>query len=455
MQSKFFIIFLLATVLLSACEDKTATDMGAVLQTEADKITLGTETFNLETDNEIISSMVSRPDSFLLGTYIDKHFGTTNADFFMQVESPLNFPYPAGAVPDSAELVLQYFSWFGYKYSPMEVSVYLMDQNKTFDFNSTYYSDIKVEDYTSKSNLIGRKSFTAKDALFLKTDSTAIKMKLSDDFVNNKFNAVLTDTIPNLNSFLKFFPGLYVTSNFGSASMLHISTAVLRYHFHYYFQENGKSVKANAYINYPANSWVRQVNRVNHPDAAIISQKLDETDTVNFISSPAHIYTSINLPIARIKDKINNVHNKKLNINSAQLRLDITQLEEMSDAQRVPEYLLILRDTATDSYKEFFQKRKLPNSTTSVLAQYARGKDKITGETAFYYTFDMAMLIKNELNNNSNANVKYIVVPVAVKKNSSGSIIEVKEQNLMRSVSICSGNNSKRPMKLDLIYSLF
>lgn len=453
MQSKFFIIFLLATVLLSACEDKTATDMGAVLQTEADKITLGTETFNLETDNEIISSMVSRPDSFLLGTYIDKHFGTTNADFFMQVESPLNFPYPAGAVPDSAELVLQYFSWFGYKYSPMEVSVYLMDQNKTFDFNSTYYSDLKVEDYTSKSNLIGRKSFTAKDALFLKTDSTAIKMKLSDDFVNNKFNAVLTDTIPNLNSFLKFFPGLYVTSNFGSASMLHISTAVLRYHFHYYFQENGK--KANAYINYPANSWVRQVNRVNHPDAAIISQKLDETDTVNFISSPAHIYTSINLPIARIKDKINNVHNKKLNINSAQLRLDITQLEEMSDAQRVPEYLLILRDTATDSYKEFFQKRKLPNSTTSVLAQYARGKDKITGETAFYYTFDMAMLIKNELNNNSNANVKYIVVPVAVKKNSSGSIIEVKEQNLMRSVSICSGNNSKRPMKLDLIYSLF
>jgi hypothetical protein len=334
-----------------------------------------------------------------------------------------------------------------------------MDKNKTFNYTSTYFSNIKVDEYSTKTNLLGRKSFTARDALYLNTDSTAIKMKLDV----NHF-AKFMQEYSSINKFHEEFPGLYVTSNFGSATMLHVSSAVVRYHFHYKYKlpNDTASTKVNAYINYPANSWVRQVNRVEHPDTATIRQKLELTDSVNFISSPANVYTRVNLPIARMIESINNSNNKKLNINKAQLKVYIAEITEMSDVQRVPEYILLVRDTVSNtnniertSYKEFFNKRQLPNNTNSVLGRYSRGRDEITGETAYFYSFDLATLITNELSIKDNLNARYILVPVAVKQNSAGNILEVKEQNLMRSVSICSGTNKQRPMKLDLVYSLF
>lgn len=455
MQSKFFLLIFLIAVLFSACDENAVTDMGSVLQTDADKIVVGVDTFHLETKSYWVDSIVSRPDSFLLGTFVDKHFGTTNADFFMQMEPALNFKYPQGAEADSVELILQYYSWYGYKFSPMEISVYAMDKNKTFNYTSTYFSNIKVDDYSTKTNLLGRKSFTARDALFLNTDSTAIKMKL-----NVNHFAKFMQEYSSINKFHEEFPGLYVTSNFGSATMLHVSSAVVRYHFHYNYNYtekiNGKDTviikKANAYINYPANSWVRQVNRVEHPDTAIIRQKLELTDSVNYISSPANVYTRVNIPIARMRDSINNSTNKKLNINNAQIKVYISEIAEMSDVQRVPEHILLVRET---DYNQFFSKRQLPNTVSSVLGNYGRGRDEITGEIAYFYSFDLATLISNELKNENTENARYILVPVSVKQNASGNIIEVKEQNLMRSVSICSGKNKQRPMKLNLVYSLF
>ncbi len=457
MQSKFFLLIFLFAALFSACDENAVTDMGSVLQTDADKIKVGVDTFHLDTDNFMVPFMVSRPDSFLLGSFIDKHFGTTNADFFMQVEPALNFDYPAGAVADSAELILQYSSWFGYQYSPMEVSVYLMDKNKTFDYTKTYFSNLNVAEYSSKTNLIGKKSFTARDALLVNAQNSTVKMKLSENFSKTIFAEVLKKKYSNLNTFLSDYPGFYVTSNFGSATMLHVSSVVLRYHFHYKYKlpTDTDSTTVSAYINYPANSWVRQINRVEHPDTAIIRQKLELSDSVNFISSPANVYTRVNLPIKRMKDKINNSNNKRLNINSAQLKIHISEIAEMSDVQRVPEQILLVRDTDSEPYSQFFSKRQLPNTVSSVLGNYGTGKDEITGETAYFYSFDLAALVENELKNNDNENASYILVPVSVKQNSAGSIIEVKEQNLMRSVSICSGKNKQRPMKLNLVYSLF
>ena len=34
----------------------------------------------------------------------------------------------ANAVPDSAKLIMYYYSWFGDKYSPMEVNIYEMNK---------------------------------------------------------------------------------------------------------------------------------------------------------------------------------------------------------------------------------------------------------------------------------------------------------------------------------------
>ena len=463
MQSKFFLLIFIFAALFSSCDENSITDMGSALQTDADKIVVGADTFHLDTKNYWVDYIVSRPDSFLLGTFIDSHFGTTNADLFMQVEPPINFKFPEGFVADSAELVLQYRSWFGYKFSPMEISVYTMDKAKTFDYSTTYLSNINVNEYTSKSTLLGKKSFTARDALYLNTDSTTLKMKLGENF--DAIKSVLGKEHTSLNQFLNVFPGLYVTSNFGSATLLHVSSAVLRYHFHYTYatkiDNRDTVITASAYLNFPANSWVRQVNRVEHPNREAVRQKLEMTDSVNYISSPAKVYTHINLPIDSMKARINNTLNKKLNINSAHLKVYVATMDDVSEAQRPPEYVLLVRDTVNQSntsaetYKDFFKKRQLPNNVSSVLGSYTAERNTKTNEISYFYSFDLALLVANELKNTNAQNVRYLLVPVSVKQNSSGAIIEVKEQNLMRSVSIYSGNNAKRPMKLNLVYSLF
>ena len=51
--------------------------------------------------------------------------------------------------------------------------------------------------------------------------------------------------------------------------------------------------------------------------------------------------------------------------------------------------------------------------------------------------------------------INFILVPVTLLYDGNKSIIEVKPQNLMRAVKICSGTHSKRPMKLNVVYSGF
>ncbi|MCE5332624.1 MAG: DUF4270 domain-containing protein [Bacteroidales bacterium] len=458
MKFQSFLLIILMSILAFSCTDDNITDMGSKIQPEGDKILIDTATIGLSTENYVVPYLYSRPDSLMLGTFVDYTYGTTYADILTQLQPPLDFSYPAGSVADSAKLILYYYSWFGDKYSPMEVNIYEMNKGKTFEYTKPYLSDIDINEYTDKSVKIGSRIFTAKDAVVIRPDTTTLEFSLSQSFVQ-RFSPVLNKkyTDDNSEDFHNFFNGLYITTDFGSASMLYIRLALMKYYFHYTYKTKtadgtaDSTVVVNSYVNYPANKEVRQINRFQHPDRADIIQNLNANTEVNYISSPANIYTKINVPLKSMKAKMN-VSNKKLLINRAVLRVDINDIDDATLAQPITSSLLLIKESA---YERFFKHRELPSDTCAILANYSYEMDGDTDNVLYYYSFDLAELITNEFKNDLPDNMQFVLVPVTLQYDGNSNIIRVNARNLMSATKINSGSNKSRPMKIDLVYSGF
>ncbi|MDD3079508.1 MAG: DUF4270 domain-containing protein [Paludibacter sp.] len=472
-SSSVFFIILLSLLTFSCADDFT--NMGVEVQPTSDAIIVDTATLALTSENYYPNFMYSRPDSLLLGTFVDETYGTVYADILTQVEPPVDFSYPPGSVADSAKIILYYYTWFGNQYSPMEVNIYEMNKDTTFLYSNAYKSDINIFDYTDLTQNLSHRIFSAKDATIIRDDATTIEFPLNQDFVqrfsdqmkihytDNGIGNEIDNGVDTLDvaKFQKMFNGLYITTDFGTASLLYIRGVVLRYYFHYKYLAEGDtdSTTVNTYVNYPANKEVRTINRFQHPDRETVKQRLNATDTVNYLSSPTNVYTKINIPLKKLQDSINaKIGDKTLLLNRAILRIDATDIDtDPSDVTPILPTSIILIKGDTTSYNDFFENRDLPSNTTAILARYSSETNDTTDVTNYYYSFDLAPLLTNELKKHQTLpdTMSFMVVPVSLKYDGSSSIMEVKPQNLIKAVKLCSGSHPTKPMKLNLVYSGF
>jgi len=457
MKSYSIILLFFVSLFVFSCSDNL-TDIGTGIQPSSDQIKIGTDTFHLTSQTVFVNSILSKPDSFLLGTYYDPKFGSTKAEILAQVNCPVGFQFPAGSQGDSATVVLIYDTWFGDKFSPMDVNIYEMNL-KTFDYTSLYYSDIDPSLYCDKSKQLSERIFSAKDAVTLRADTTAIVFRLKDDFVPRFFN---TSNYSSTDAFLKFFKGLYITANYGSASMLNISQINLRYYYHYTYTTKNISggdsivtVKNNLF--FPANSEVRQVNRFQHLDRASV---VHPADSVNYVASPANLNTTLTIPLNRINQHMEaGIANKKLTINSALLKIEATDIAVDTVSTPTVRYMLLIKEEAVD---RFFTNKELPNDTCAVLAGHSIALVvNTTNVYQDYYSFSVAKLIANELKiakQNGKVPVDQIpmrLIPVLVTMDSNSNVTSVKQDYLMSAVTIRSAKNTYSPMRINVVYSGF
>lgn len=476
MRWQFIFVFVISFVFYS-CENDL-TNIGANIQPAGDAITTGIHSFGVSSENFDVEFIYSKPDSLLLGTFFDETYGTLNADILTQLQPPVSIKadvvsYPAKAVADSAKLLLVYSSWFGDQYSPLEVNVYKMDQGKTFKESELYPSNIKVEDYCSKSVLLGSKVFSPSDYASGRTNPTVfqdggriyyeIKIDLDTSLVfgQNKFQSELKEsyTLGNETAFHNKFNGLYITSKFGSATLLNVLNVYMRYYYHYTYTRKkvdlitDSVVTVSHYQDYPANKEVRTVNRVELPQKAIKLQQFNSDATKNVVAAPANIYTRVTLPLKAVKDSLNKgVNGKKMLINRAVFRVDVTDVQDTTLAVPLVSSILMLNEDSVDNY---FKTRKLPTTYNSVLGNisYEYDSDK---KLQYFYKFDMSKVLTHELAKNpTTQELKFRLIPVSIRYDGSNNIIEIKQQNLMRAVKLCSGTHPSKPMKLQMVYSGF
>jgi hypothetical protein len=153
------------------------------------------------------------------------------------------------------------------------------------------------------------------------------------------------------------------------------------------------------------------------------------------------------------------IANKKLTINSANLKVEAVEIATDTLTAPTTSSLLLVKSTAL---QRFFNNNELPSDTCSVLASHTVAL--VVGTTDVYedyYSYSITKLIANELaiakqnNTTPSENLNLVLVPVQVTYNTSSVITKVKQSNIMSAVTIRSGKNVPNPMHLSVVYSGF
>ena len=447
------LILLVSFFTITSCTDNFS-DLGKGLQSQSDLISVGADTFHLSSKTIVVDSIISKPDSFLLGSFYDPKFGTTTADILAQVNCPEGFKFPPNAKVDSAKIILFYNSCFGSTTESLDINIYEMDKS-TFIYSGIYPSNLNPLNYSSLSNKLGERIISA-GANSSATKSIEFRLDTNSVFVKGLRNET---HYTSDNIFSKYFGGMYISTQFGASTLLNIGSINMIYYYHSNYKTKniagGDSIATvKDKIPFPANGWVRQVNRIQHPNRGSISLNNSQ---LNYMSSPANLHTGVKLSLDNVRNKLKKaVPGKTLTINSATLRVEVDETEQDTILHPIVKYVLLIKES---EIQNFFNNKELPTETSSVLAQYTTSlRDGTSNVYDHYYSFNVSKLIANELKGtDSELNFRLIPVAVGSTTNSSGttSINSVKQQFLMSAATLRSGSNSTSPMRLKVVYSGF
>ncbi len=467
MKKVFLFIGTFLAIVLTACKDDSLTSGSSVLPS-SDEIVVGVDTFSLGSEIDMQDYIYSSPDSFLLGE-CDNRFGTIHADILAQFACPLGFQFPENAAVDSVCIYLYYNSWFGDGNTPMQLSIYQMDKG-TFNYSSAYKSNLPLSDYCSlspetyileKDRIVTASSPT--DSLYSSTVSSYIpyiRLKTTNTFAKKLFEEA---DFSSQETFNEQFKGLYITSNFGSATMLHISQISMTMFYHFSYNKNGKDTTVTDTKAFYANSEVRQVNRIDYQGTSIDNLHFN-SDSINFIVSPARIYTRLSIPMTEMSEYIvTTLGNRRPYVNQAKLTVDVLNVYTGASADKTPndwaqpaDYMMLIKESAME---RFFAKRELPTDTCALLSPLRAGTDSL-GNMTYHYAYDLSTLLTQQLRKEQEIDsLQMVLLPVTIETSGSSSgtssVASVRPQQTISATIIRSANNKDNPMRLDVIYSGF
>ena len=215
----FFLLFVLATLLISACKKKDTLVGKGVLNPDDYLNGITTDTFEIETFTIAEDSIItSNPPNTVLGSYKDPKFGGFNASFYTQFRlGSLNpvFGDPSQIVMDSFVLALKYVGYYG-DLSAQTFEIYELDEDLSIDSN--YYSFSTKNVKSSNLVRIGMGTITPKpnQTSIVGGDSldAQLRIQLDTNFAKNLVLEANNGTAFLTNeAFMTFFKGFYVKTN--------------------------------------------------------------------------------------------------------------------------------------------------------------------------------------------------------------------------------------------------
>lgn len=474
---KKFLGLIVCVIALISCKNDLQ-NAGEVILDEDDAIVVCADTFTLHSDLRECKSIISNPDSFLVGE-LENRYGTLRAEIFTQLACPVGFAYPENAVFDSVCLHMYYRTWTGDDNSPLALNVYQIDLEDLHANTDTsrYQTDILAADYCSfddstcivkNQRIVWAKAY--KDSVYSSATqqyTPCITFRLSDAFCR-RFTAMRA--YQSQEEFNEFFKGLYICSNFGSATVLNVSDINMGVYYHFSYPKYGsaKDTVVNDMKAFYANTEVQKVNRFDYLNKAQTIQKLrEEADSVNYIVSPAGVYTSLAIPMKQmdsiIKLRINEQWAprkiKRPYVNLAEVRLDVVNPDDANrpEAWSAPATeMLLIKDSRLES---FFAKKELPDDTVAILSPLTLGLDSL-GKICQYYSFDLSDMLTAQLRATAATEdtLRMTLVPVSVETttaNGTSVVIGVKQSQTISATRIRSANNPRNPLTLKVVYSGF
>ena len=465
MRNKFFLILLALVALLSGCKDDELSAGGSILE-KSDEIYVRVDTFAINSSLVMSDSIISMPDSFLLGEMENK-YGTLHADVLAQFACPVGFRYPDNAKLKGVYLRMCYSTWFGDGNAPIGVNAYEMDK-ATFTYSFPYVTNIDPANYVSGTGpavLENPKLIMASerlDSIYSSSEEkyyTLVRAKMSDAFAA-KFFALRN--FESQEAYQQQFKGLYITSEYGSTTLLNIIDICIDVEYTFTYNKAGKDTTVSDTKSFIANSEVRQVNRIYYPDHVDTYNRLAaDAARYNYIVAPANLYTRLSFPMSKMQEVINSrIDGKRPYVNMAKVRVNVCnhvdQTTTCDDWSQPASKMLLIKEA---SLHRFFTNSELPADTCALLGELTKGTNK-AGDTEYYYSYDLSALLTQQLRYTNNPDTMHmLLVPVDVisTTNSNGTtyIVSIKQQQTVSATQVMSSLNPDDALDVEVVYSGF
>lgn len=454
-------VALLAVISIS-CDDNISS-LGGNIQPDGDDIIAGGDTISVKARTvSFKDSVYARTTRGILGEYIDPLFGKIKSDYLCEFfypkkdESEVVKPFLDNVLSiDSVFLNTGFYTFYGDSISPMGLSVYEI----TSPLVPFFFTSIDPTKYCDMTKVLGQSIFTIQNVPDTiddgyKTLKTRLDLSLGNriyqEWLDNK------DTFTSPENFKEFFKGVYVTTTFGSGSL--IQTEFTEMDVHYTYKGRNKEDTADSIrttlLRLSVTPEVVQMNRINNAFPEGLEDKEGEyNNQKTYMKTPAGLYTELTIPLGEIIDKIGK--DKTLNAVNFVMKGN-TEEEDKLNIQRPGTILLINKD----SLENFFYKKRLHDGISS----FVISRSSASSTSTIYNSYDfgnIASAINHYADHYKNeANVpdlKFLMIPISISTvtNSSTGVVEVTNiYNLMNPTSAILRTEPDN-MKMSIVYSKY
>lgn len=432
MKAEHIVLGLVAgLMILNSCND----DMGLVgssMQPDSDISKIYVDSFRIEASTVLIDSLYAKTSTGLLGEIYDPLYGNLKSDYICQFYAEEGFKFartPYEGKIDSIALKLYYArgyqgGWIGDSLAAMTATVYPVIN----PLERIYYTNTDPTKYADMHNPLARQTYTARN---LAVSDSAYNDVTTDMYGNSSYTyqTVLTIHLPqelgqkfydeatnhpesfkDQDSFNRFFPGVYITTTFGSGNILSVISTELEL----YYKFEGKTSEGNdtiysgypngGYERFPVTKEVIQMNRLTNTD---IDHLLEPSDDYTYLKTPAGVFTRITIPAKALSGKI-----KDRNVNDLAFTLTAMPQENWKYALTPPSYLLLIPE---DSLSSFFENGSVENNKTIFASYQYERNTYATSYTIIPYTYtfgNISALIKDQAEKDPDNDINMLVIPV-------------------------------------------
>lgn len=400
---------LLIAGILAGCNDELS-PIGTSIQPGNDTISVFTDTFQIEVSTIQLDSIYARSTRAQLGELYDPLYGNLKSDFLCQFYSPSDFRFehtPYQGKIDSVDFKIYYSStsnkngaWVGDSLAPMKAELFKL----TAPLQRNFYTNMDPKDYCDMQTSLGSRVYTSynnevPDSIReLDTYSPSVRILMPTEIGQRFYDESINhpETFKDQASFNEFWPGLYVTTTYGSGNILAVSSSYMTIYYQYAVSSStgADSLVQGAEI-FSTTKEVIQLNRFKNTD---MSQLLVPDENYAYIKSPAGVCLRVTLPISQMApammDRI---------VNDFPLDLKAMPQEEWEYALTPPSYLLLLPE---DSVQTFFENAQVENNKTAFLSE------AYDASTRTYEFPNLSSLIKNQLDKAPDKDLHMVALPV-------------------------------------------
>lgn len=439
---------------LASCSNDDV--LGFPFQPEQDKIVAHYDTISVNSETIQVDSIYSRSSISYLGKFTDPFFGTSTCDFMAQLFCPygLSFPDDVQRI-DSAFLYMKYDGWFGDSTTLMHVNVF--ELGKPLSWDKAYYTNVDPAEYLVGAKFLGSTAFTTGDMYStasmrrMDTYSTFIKvpidLTLANRLLNDSRDPIKSAFFATPQAFRNYFNGIYVSCDLGNGSIAYIDHSELELCYGTTKESNTMQGLRDSFVveakYFPVNKEVKMVNRFEHIDLKRSFNPLDPTDSLNYIFTPAGLYTRITVP----ESVFRNLSGKT--INALKLKLNATQLSTWRFGMTPPSTLLLIRESDA---KDFFQRNETEDRISSFLAEYDWNNKCYTFNLS-YYAQKMVRELSDSTSTTFEPFTKMLLIPVSILKNKDGKNIRLDQLMTPAAVKVKGSNHPVSSMKLEVVYT--